>query len=138
MKCEEAAEFVSALSGGQRIPREAAEHLGVCQGCRMRLNDYTQMGIELRRLANLEVSENVKTSPWEQKERSGKRWWLVITRPILLPRFAVFVVGLLVAGLSAGLVLVRAQDQGPWLELDVKRSNASAPNSVCIVPGARL
>ncbi len=60
MKCEEAAEFVSALCDGEKIPRAAAEHVGECDVCATRLTEYAEMGAELRRVASLESTE---TSP---------------------------------------------------------------------------
>ncbi len=53
MKCEDAAEFFSALCNGQQIPREAAEHIGTCETCGGRLHGYLEMGMELRRVASL-------------------------------------------------------------------------------------
>jgi len=48
MKCEDAAEFVSALYDGERIPREAAEHLGECETCQGRMETYSRMSAEMR------------------------------------------------------------------------------------------
>jgi len=66
MKCEDTAEFVSALCDGEKIPREAAEHIGECEACRTRLNAYSAMGTELRRLASLQEQTEVKARPWEK------------------------------------------------------------------------
>jgi predicted anti-sigma-YlaC factor YlaD len=52
MRCEDAEEFVSALCDGERIPREAAEHIGECEKCRTWLQDYAMLGAELRRTAS--------------------------------------------------------------------------------------
>ena len=82
MRCEEAAEFVSALCDSERIPREAAEHIGECEKCRAWLQDYAMLGAELRRTASLDSPKNVSaiqhllTSTKRTKEkRSFEVWW---------------------------------------------------------------
>jgi negative regulator of sigma E activity len=61
MTCQDAVDFVSALCDGERIPREAAEHIGQCDDCRARLQDYAILGAELRRTASLHSPENAPT-----------------------------------------------------------------------------
>ena len=69
MKCEEAAEFVSALCDGESIPPEAAEHIGTCETCQARLKEYGEIGMALRRVASLESLEEVRA----RLARQGRR-----------------------------------------------------------------
>jgi predicted anti-sigma-YlaC factor YlaD len=108
MKCEEAAEFVSALYDGERIPREAAEHLGACDDCRGRLNAYAGMAAELRRIASLDITVN-KAGSWQKQEQTRSSWWHKITETMRIPRFAFALMLVAIFLLSGGLVLVRAR-----------------------------
>jgi signal transduction histidine kinase len=72
MKCEEAAEFVSALCDAVSIPPEAAEHIGTCETCQARLKEYGEIGMALRRVASLESPEEVRARSWET--RQGQTW----------------------------------------------------------------
>ena len=51
MKCEEAAEFVSAVCDGELIPPDIASHIGKCERCGALLRDFVEIGAELRRMA---------------------------------------------------------------------------------------
>jgi hypothetical protein len=122
MKCEDAAEFVSALYDGERIPREAAEHLGECEACRVRLSAYSAISAELRRVASLEEPTEVKTGRWKEQERMRLSWWHKGRETMRIPRFAfAFMLGAIFL-LSGGLVLVRARPgvPGPVLWLTSK------------------
>jgi hypothetical protein len=118
--CDEAKESISALWDGERISKETALHLGACEECRSRLSDYVQIGIGLRRLASLQSSQDITPLPSLRERRSRKRWWAMFTQRMLVPRFAVGLIGILVVGLFAGLFLVRAQQDSRWLELSFK------------------
>jgi DNA-binding NarL/FixJ family response regulator len=74
MRCEEAAEFVSALCDGESIPPVAAEHIGACETCQARLREYGLIRTELRRLASLEPLAEA-TATWEAKQRTTSSWW---------------------------------------------------------------
>lgn len=119
MKCEQAAEFVSRLSDGQVIPREAAEHVGTCQECRERLDEYLRMGAEMRRLASLEQPETVKAGAWKNAGRVQNAWWRRGVATIRIPRFAFVSMLVLILVLSGGLALVRvrAAQNAPTLML---------------------
>ena len=75
MRCEDVAELVSALCDGERIPREAASHIGVCRACQERLNAYAVMGAELRRVASLQEQADVKPVSWEGMRQVRLNWW---------------------------------------------------------------
>jgi hypothetical protein len=112
MSCEDAAEFVSALCNGEKIPPEAARHIGLCQACQTRLNAYSMLGVELRRIASLEEEEELKAGLWEQVPRVGLNWWQKARATMKIPRFAFALMLGLILLLSSGLVLVRALADG--------------------------
>jgi hypothetical protein len=122
MKCEDATEFVSALCDGETIPREAAEHIGGCDACRARLNAYSTMGAELRRIASLEERGEVKAGSWEKEQRVRSNWWQKGRTTVRIPRLAFALMLAVIFLLSGGLVLVRARTAtgGPVLVLTYK------------------
>lgn len=122
MKCEDAAEFVSALCDRERIPREAAEHIGECKECRARLNAYLAMGTELRRVASLQEQAELKAGSWEKAPRTSLTWWQKARTTMRIPRFAFASMLGMILLLSGGLVLVRARTAvgGPVLVLTYK------------------
>src|SRR6266446_2646020 len=122
MKCDTTAELISALCDGERIPREAAEHIGECVACRARLNAYSTMGAELRRVASLEERREVKAGSWEEEQRVRLNWWQKGRTTMRIPRFAFALMLGMILMLSGGLVLVRARTGtgGPVLVLTYK------------------
>lgn len=134
MKCEDTAEFVSALCDGEKIPREAAEHIGECEACRTRLNAYSAMGTELRRLASLQEQTEVKARSWEKVPRATFKWWRKGGTTMKIPRFAFASMLGLILLLSSGLVLVRARTGvgGPVLLLTFKLLPDGVPGD-CII-----
>jgi hypothetical protein len=127
MKCEEGAEFVSALCDGEKIPRAAAEHVGTCKVCAMRLTEYAEMGAELRRVASLESTEPSPLT-WGKQQRTKSNWWQKGWETMRIPRiaFALLVVAVLVMGSGLVLVKARAQAQGKVLMLRVKPENGQS------------
>ncbi len=122
MKCEDASEFVSALCDGEGIPKEAAEHIGECEECRARLNAYSAMGTELRRVASLQEQTEVKAGSWEKVTRAQPNWWQKGSTTMRIPRFAFASMLGMILLLSGGLVLVRARTAvaGPVFVLTYK------------------
>jgi len=108
MKCEDAAEFVSALYDGERIPREAAEHLGACKVCQESMSAYATLGAEMRRVASLEESAT-KANSWEKQESTQSSWWRKSRETMRIPRFAFALMLAAIFLLSGGLALVRAR-----------------------------
>ena len=99
LKCEDATEFVSALCDGQSIPHSAAEHIGVCETCKARLQEYGKIGMELRRVASLEAPANAKVRTWETRRRIIPNWWekrweLWAPLPLIAWLYASILVGL--------------------------------------------
>lgn len=122
MKCEEAAEFVSALCDGETIPWDVAEHIGGCVVCRASLSAYSAMGVELKRLASLEIPVILKTGSWEKEQRIRMSWWKRGRTTMNIPRFAFASMLALILLLSSSLVLVRARTSmgGPLLVLSYR------------------
>jgi hypothetical protein len=113
MKCEDASESISALCDGERIPREAAEHIGVCELCCARLRQYSEMGAELRRVASLEWAGEVKMHRG-QSQRFSSNWWWRGWEPMRIPRFAFALLMVAVVLMGSSLVIgkVRAYTKG--------------------------
>jgi hypothetical protein len=122
MRCEEAAEFLSAICDGQTIPGEAAEHLGRCDSCRTLLSEYAELGAELRRIASVESIGEVRVNRWEQIPRTSTRWWKKGGETVRIPRFAFALLMIAVSVLVSGLVIgsVRAYTRGRVLMLTAK------------------
>jgi len=107
MKCEEAAEFVSALCDGESIPPGAAGHVGACETCQARLKEYGEIGMELcslasaelRHVAGLESPEEVRARTWETRQRTTSSWWekgwtLLAPLPLIVWLYASILAGL--------------------------------------------
>ena len=123
MNCEKAAEFVSALCDGERIPREVAEHLGACEACKARLNDYVQMDLELKRMAIIAAPERVRGVSWGPQEITKSGWWQRWRESMRIPRFAFGLMVLAIASLGAGIAIVRANNQERWFQFEVRTRN---------------
>jgi len=119
MNCDEAAEFVSALSDGETISREAAKHIGECARCRARLLEYAEVGAELRRLSSLQLAEEEKAPRWQKAQRVAPNWWRKGWHTMRIPRLAFVLMLLAIVALASSLtfVKVRAHSQGPVLML---------------------
>jgi hypothetical protein len=126
MKCHDAAKFVSALCDGEKISREAAEHIGACEPCRTRMRQYAEMGAELRRVASLESLEDTRVRRWEKDRKIMSNWWLKGWETMRIPRlaFALLLIAVAVLGSSLVIVRVRAQTQGKALMLTAKPADS--------------
>ncbi len=125
MNCEKAAEFVSALCDGEQIPREAAEHLGTCGECAVRLNDYVLMGVELKRTAVATVPQSVREVSWGPQERTKLSWWQMWGGSMRIPRFAFAAMLISIVALVAGIALTRAQARELWFQFEVRERRGS-------------
>ena len=123
MNCQEARPFVSALNDGETVPKEAAEHIKGCAGCKEHLRDYAQIGVELRLAASTEP-EGAMSPPPSLPERH-RSWMQRLGGRVLVPRFAVGLALLCIAGLSLGLGLARRQVPGPWFQFEVSNALGS-------------
>jgi hypothetical protein len=134
MKCDDAAEFVSALCDGETIPREAAKHIGECPSCRTRLAEYAEMAAELRRLSSLQSLEEEKIPRWQKIQRVKPNWWRKGWNTMKIPRlaFASMLLAIIVLAFSLTIVKVRAHSQGIVLMLTAK--TASGRTVHCAVP----
>ncbi|MFI5071598.1 MAG: hypothetical protein ACHP8A_11975, partial [Terriglobales bacterium] len=134
MRCEETAEFVSALCDGGRIPREAAEHVGLCETCRARLKDYAEIGAELRRVASLESVEEAREEVWKKEQSVVSAWWWKGWNTMRTPRFAFVLLLVVIAALSSGLAILKARSNVPRvLVLSIKPPDDEAVR--CLLSG---
>jgi len=122
MKCEDAAEFVSALCDGERISPAAAVHVGACEVCGARLKDYLEMGVELRRMASFESPAVARTRTWEREHRVAWSWWTKGWETMRIPKlaFALLLVAAVVLGSGVAIIKVGAHTQGPVLMLTAR------------------
>jgi hypothetical protein len=122
MRCSEVAAFISALHDGEKVPREAVEHLGTCEECGERLAAYAAIGAELRREATLNEPTNLKVHTWENERTTRSSWWRMSRETMRIPRLAFASMLAAILLLSGGLVLVRARanPSGSVLWLAVK------------------
>lgn len=120
MQCPEAQEFVSVLYDGEPVPQDAAAHIAACPACRARLKEYAELGAELRLLARAAEVAETKPLPAALRQRQGTRWRRLLTKRVLVPRFAVGLVLAALVGLSVGLGFVQAQDRGPWFQFELR------------------
>lgn len=109
MTCDQATEFVSALCDGEVIPREAAEHIGGCEVCRVSLQRYIAIGAELRREASVVLANEVPARTWERRRVWWRDVWQKGWESMRVPRwvFAGMLAGIVVLG--SGLAVVRAR-----------------------------
>jgi len=120
MNCPEAAESVSALFDGEPLSREAAAHLSDCEECRARLNDYAEMGAELRDVVSASSPQALPEGQWRLAQPAPARNWFEKWRGTMrIPRFAFALMLITILALSGGLALVkaRAEEGGPVLLL---------------------
>lgn len=113
MTCHEAAPCVSASCDGERIPRDAATHLHDCSNCCNRLADSLQMSGELKRIASETAPESVPMISWG-KRPSHLNLRQFGRKPTRVPRFALALMMVAIAALSAGLFLVRTKEATLW------------------------
>jgi hypothetical protein len=121
MICDDSAEYVSALCDGEVIPRSAAEHIGTCPDCQVRLRDYLGIGVELRRTASLEVSSSVRPLAWAKPQNRLFIWWQKGLATMRIPRlaFVVLIAGVVALASSLAVVKVRAHADGTVVLLSI-------------------
>jgi hypothetical protein len=129
MKCEDAAEFVSALFDGERIPRQAAAHISTCETCRSRLQDYTLAAVDLRRAASLNWATDIKPGDWSNERQARTKWWHKGAEVMRIPKFAFAAMLVVIVGLSSSLAIVRARanTSGPVLLVTIKPPGVERP-----------
>jgi len=125
MTCNEAAEFVSALCDGERIPAAAAAHMGDCEDCQTRLREYITLGAEMRREASLEMERESRAMGWEVKRRSISTLWQKGWETMRIPRlvFGALVIALIAMGSGWTLSKVKAHASGDVVLLHVERGD---------------
>jgi len=113
MKCDEAAEFISALCDGERIPREAAEHVGTCGACRARLTEYAEMGAELRRVASLDAADELRPVAWRREKKISSSWWQKGWGTMRIPKIAFASMLVVIVALGSGFAMLKARPLTP-------------------------
>ncbi|HEX3437708.1 MAG TPA: hypothetical protein VHT24_13145 [Pseudacidobacterium sp.] len=123
MTCDEAAEFVSVLCDGETIPRAAAEHVGTCASCQARLEEYMEMGAELRLTASLAIKESVSPRVWNSPQSTFPIWWQKGWGTMRIPRlaFAILIAAIVALGSTLAVVKVRAHSDGTVVMLKIAR-----------------
>lgn len=119
MKCDQAAEFVSALYDGEIIPRDVAEHIGTCEACRARLQSYIAMGADLRREASVVLADAFPVLTFERRRTGWRDIWQKGWEGMRIPRFvfAGMLAGIVVLGSSLAVVRARVRSAGNVLLL---------------------
>lgn len=119
MKCEEAAEFVSALFDGESLPQEAAAHLAVCAECRLRLNEYSEIGTEMRRVSSTLTPPRIADGRWKVAGPMTVNWLTKWRGTMRIPRFAFALMVLALFALPAGMFLTRAKGTHRWFQYEL-------------------
>jgi hypothetical protein len=125
MNCDEAAEFVSALSDGETIPRETAKHIRECARCRARLLEYAEIAAELRCVSSLQLMEEEKAPRWQKAQRVAPNRWRKGWSTVRIPTFAfaLMLVAIIALASSLMIVKVRAHSQGTVLMLTAETAS---------------
>jgi hypothetical protein len=120
MNCEQAAEFVSALFDGERIPSEAAAHIGGCAVCGARMRDYAMMAAEVRR-ASCDLSlQQIPEGQWKAAKPAVANWMRNWRETMRIPRFAFAVMLIAIVSLAVGIAIVRANGSQRWFRYQVR------------------
>ena len=119
MNCEAAAEFLSSLCDGERIPRDAAVHLGSCKDCQAQLNDYVHISTELKRMAMAAEPASVREVSWGPQEGAKSSLWRLWRGSMRIPKYAFGAMLLAITSLVAGIALTRAQARELWFQFEV-------------------
>jgi len=128
MRCDEAAEFVSALCDGETIPRSAAEHVGECVSCQERLREYMKIGAELRVMASLAIEEAVSPRIWSSPQSRFAVWWQKGWGTMRIPRFAfaILIAAIVALGSTLAVVRVRAHSDGTVVVLKIAQPDGTS------------
>ncbi|WP_433971003.1 hypothetical protein [Tunturiibacter lichenicola] len=135
MRCDEAAESVSALCDGEIITHEAAAHIRTCDACAELMEQYTTLGATLRREASLALGTLPSTPRWEKRTGIFTRLWRKGWETMRVPRLA-FVALVLVALLTVAAewkrARVGAESSGSVVLVTVDREDQSVFSSCAL------
>ncbi len=128
MKCDEAAEYVSALCDGAIVPHGAAEHINACEGCRVQLKEYMELGAELRRVASLEISETLVPQFRPERRSVTTILWQKARKTMRIPQLALasLLASVVILGTGWTLQNVRASSLGAVLLVQFTGPGASS------------
>jgi hypothetical protein len=128
MRCDEAAEFVSALCDGEMITPEAAAHIRACAACAELMKQYTALGAALRCEASLALTALPPTPHWETRTGILTRLWRKGWQTMRVPRLAfaaLVLVALITIGVEWKRAHVSAQSNGSVVVVTVNREDQS-------------
>lgn len=121
MICDDAVECVSALCDGETVKPEAAKHIATCPDCQARLSEYLALGVELRRIASLELAGRMPSRSWIKPHYSVATLWQKGLGSMRIPRlaFAALIIGILILSSLLTVNKARAHDTGTVVLLSV-------------------
>lgn len=127
MRCDEAAEYVSALCDGVVIPPSAAEHVGMCMSCQERLRSYIEMGVEMRREASLHFARAKEAPALKRNRRTMAKLWNKGWQAMRIPRlaFALLIGSVVVLASTLVMVNVRARSRENVAVLQIARGSGT-------------
>lgn len=128
MKCDEVAEYVSALYDGESVPPKMAEHIARCAQCRELLKEYAQMGATMRSYGGLLIAKPLVAPTWLTIGQNRSKWWKKGLETMRIPRIALgsLVFLLIVLGSRLAVVEVRAHEDGSVLMLRLTPAQGDA------------
>jgi len=120
MDCLAAEPYVGMLYDGEEAPEEAVQHITGCAACRARLREYAALASELRVMAAAEARNLRPLAPAELPAR--RRWRFTLGSPVRVPRFALVMGIIIIAGLSVAMGYVERQrrNQNLWFACDFR------------------
>ena len=111
MTCLEAEVYVSALYDGESVPGDAAQHIAECGACHQVLNDYSNLGAEMRLAAAMQTA-----IPTPLLLPARRTFWQFLRTSVRIPRFAVAGLVACLAIATGATVALRAQSRPLWFQ----------------------
>lgn len=135
MRCDEAAESVSALCDGEMITPDAAAHIRACAACAELMEQYIALGAALRREASLALGALPPTPHWETRTGILTRLWRKGWETMRVPRLAfamLVLVALFMIGAEWKRARVGAESTGSVVVVTVDREDQSVFSSCAL------
>jgi hypothetical protein len=135
LRCDEAAESVSALCDGEMITPDAAAHIRACAACAELMEQYIALGAALRREASLALGALPPTPHWETRTGILTRLWRKGWETMRVPRLAfamLVLVALFMIGAEWKRARVGAESTGSVVVVTVDREDQSVFSSCAL------